>query len=84
MSQQLFFRIVLDNILIVIAPYSRATLSIFPLSLGDQAGSFLNGFLGEEKVNQTAGKNRGVGRCKGVCVCVCVCIHAYVCVCVCV
>ena len=80
MSQQLFFRIVLDNILIFNAPYSRTTLSIFPLSLGNQAGSFLNGFLGEEKVNQTPGKNRGVGRYKGVCVCVCVCIRVCVCV----
>ena len=74
----------MDNVLIVIASYSRVTLSIFLLSLGNQDGSILNGVLGEEKVNQTPGKNRGVGRCKGVCVCVCVCVHARAFVCVCV
>ena len=76
----------MDNVLIVIASYSRVTLSIFLLSLGNQDGSILNGVLGEEKVNQTPGKNRGVGRCKGVCVCVCVCVcvhaRAFACVCV--
>ena len=70
----------MDNILIFNAPYSRTTLSIFPLSLGNQAGSFLNGFLGEEKVNQTPGKNRGVGMCKGVWVCAHVRVHVCVCV----
>lgn len=50
--------VILDNILIVTAHYSRATLPTFPFLLGDPSGSSANAFLRKEKVSLTPRKNR--------------------------
>ena len=66
MSQRLFFMTCLDNILIVNAHYSRATLLIFPFLLGDQFGWWWTHFMGKKRYGWNLGRQQDFAFVKGV------------------